>query len=174
MLLSLKPVHLFRWPCTLAYFEYTGRIVNSRYCKCSHGLMFFVFVFNIVTTLKSEFKKWRQKTKERDLTVSLYDAISYWRCWWEASGSEWSTGEKILTGKTAELEVHVSDWRFVQHTTHMNWRGIKTGAPQWEAVNWPPVPCHGSEIIWSVRDYEYLITVDGIQGILQINVYKLI
>ena len=24
------------------------------------------------------------------------------------SGSEWSTGEKILTGKTAELEVHVS------------------------------------------------------------------
>ena len=78
------------------------------------------------------------------------------------TGENWSTGEKhytpwvvdewmskqsnggmVLTGESWSVGRGTSPSAILSTTRHMDWSGIATRSPQWEAGDWPPNPWHG-------------------------------
>ena len=69
-------------------------------------------------------------------------------------GGRWMNGYGVLVewywqGRTELLGEKLVTCHFVRNKSHMNWPGIETEPPRWEAGDWPPDPWHDQQCCWN-------------------------
>jgi hypothetical protein len=98
---------------------------------------------------------WLRKTRFHDgnfffcdgpRSLEAYCATLWWRrlvfFLFSCNGApvewNWQSKTEVLGG-----EKNLSQCHSVHHKSHMDWPGIETGPPRWEAADYPPEPWHG-------------------------------